>query len=175
MAEVKGIIESLSKIHTSPKEILIKTNEILYENWDKKAFTTMIYSIIDVKEMKITHSRAGHCPLILFDYENGTTDFVQLNGIGLGLEKGIKFKRAIEEKTTPLKKNDVVIFYTDGVVEARNTAQEEFGEQNLLQGVSTLTHLSTSKIREQLVASVQEFEGNMKPHDDLTIIVVKVK
>jgi len=173
MAEVKGIIEAMSKIYSSPREILIKTNETLYENWERKTFITMIYCIIDTKEMAATSSRAGHCPLIFCRGENHGVEFIESTGIGLGMERGIKFKRFIEEKSFCVKPDDVLIFYTDGVLEARNNLGEEFGERQLLESIPPLAHLSASQIQTELVRTVQKFVGTEKSHDDSTIIVVK--
>ncbi len=175
MAEIKGIIESLCKISHSPKEILIKTNETLYENWDRGTFITMIFCIIDTKAKTLTYSRAGHCPLIFFTNEENKARFVEPPGLGLGLEQGKIFSQIIEEITIQLKPNDLFLFYTDGIVEARNKYQEEFGELHLLEETSSIAQLSTQDIRKRLVKQVQAFEGVAKPHDDLTLVVVKIK
>lgn len=175
MAEIKGIIESLCKTSQSPKEILIKTNETLYENWDRRAFITMIFCILDTKAQTLTCSRAGHCPLIFFNNKENKVRFVEPQGLGLGLEPGRKFSQIIEEKTIQLKPNDLFLFYTDGVVEARNNFQEEFGEQHLLEETAAIAQLSARDIRKKLVQEVQDFGGATKPHDDLTLVVVKIK
>ncbi|MBD3287359.1 SpoIIE family protein phosphatase [candidate division KSB1 bacterium] len=175
MAEIKGIIESLCKTTRSPKEILIKTNETLYENWDRSAFITMIFCIIDTKTKTLTCSRAGHCPLIYFNNEENRAAFIEPHGLGLGLEKGTKFSKIIEEKTITLNTEDLMLFYTDGVVEARNNFQEEFGENHLLEETAALAQLGAQDIRKKLVYEVQTFEGAAKPHDDLTLVVVKIK
>ena len=175
MAEIKGIIESLCKTSQSPKEILIKTNETLYESWDRRTFITMIFCIIDTKEKTLTYSRAGHCPLIFFNNEKNKASFIEPQGLGLGLEQGKKFSQIIEEKTIRLNPNDLFLFYTDGVVEARNNFQEEFGEKHLLEETASIAQLGARDIRKKLVQEVQTFEGVTKPHDDLTLVVVKVK
>ena len=174
MAEVKGIVESLSKIYQSPKELLIRMNEIIYKTFDKKTFITLIYSIIDMNKQTITFSRAGHCPLIYYNQKKNQAQFIEPRGIGLGLEKGIVFEKNIEEESFSLQPNDLLLYYTDGVVEANNINRKEFGEQHLLDITFQYTSLTSTQLKTKLVQHVKTFSGAAKPHDDLTMVVVKV-
>ncbi|MDZ7261946.1 MAG: SpoIIE family protein phosphatase, partial [candidate division KSB1 bacterium] len=174
MAEVKGIIESLSRTYASPKELLIKTNEILYGRIDRKIFITLIYSVIDRSQRKLMFSRAGHCPLIYCPGGNGQARFIEPRGLGVGLEKGKLFSQIIEEKSLCLHPGDTVLLYTDGVVEARNSQQEEFGEQHFLEVTAQWAHLNCSEIKNKIVEEVRAFSGPTRPHDDLTMVVMKL-
>src|SRR4029077_2896341 len=64
MAELKGLVLSLSRIHTSPRELLIDANRIIAEHLDARSFITMTYAILDLKQRTMTYARAGHTPLI---------------------------------------------------------------------------------------------------------------
>ncbi len=175
MAEMKGIIESLSRLYLSPKELLFHANQILYENFDKDMFVTMIYAVFDLTQMQLTFCRAGHCPLIHHQSQSGDTRFIEPRGIGLGLETSGVFQKHILEHSLPFHRDDLFIFYTDGIIEARNKMEEEFGEQNLLQATIELASLSAAEVKQELIARTIKFCGASKPHDDLTMVVVKVR
>ena len=174
MAEVKGIIESLSRIYSSPKEILINANKILYDNLESNMFVTLIDSIIDTELMKLTFSRAGHCPLIYYDANSKKAKLIEPKGFGLGIESGNKFGKFLKEINISLNTNDVLLFFTDGVVEARNKKQEEFGEDQLLDIVQEFAYLNASEIKNKIVDKVHLFADPSKSNDDLTMVIVKI-
>jgi serine phosphatase RsbU (regulator of sigma subunit) len=175
MAEVKGIIESLSRIHRSPKELLIQTNEIMYQNFDKGMFVTLIYAVVDMKKRKMTFCRAGHCPLLHLSAGGKAPKHIEPGGLGVGLEGGEIFRSNIEEKTISLKKDDIFLFYTDGIIESMNADGEEFGESRLSSIFSELKEMNAPEIRDHIIKDVTAFAGAVKPHDDLSMVVVRVK
>ncbi|MFQ5769045.1 MAG: PP2C family protein-serine/threonine phosphatase, partial [bacterium] len=174
MAELKGIIESLSNIYTSPKELMIQINQSLFRNLERTAFISLIYSIIDTKKKELVFTRAGHCPLLFCSEGNGESRYIEPPGLGLGLDYGKKFAEILSEQTITLKSGDVLIFYTDGVIEARDREYREFDEERLRKLVSKNFHLRASQIKELLVKEIQDFVGGAKSHDDLTLVVIKV-
>jgi serine phosphatase RsbU (regulator of sigma subunit) len=174
MAELKGIIESLTKLHTSPKELMIKANETLIGNLERTAFISLIYALFNMKNNELRFARAGHCPLLYCSNGKGEPSFVEPPGLGLGLDQGYKFCQVISEQKIKLKPGDVFVFYTDGVTEARNSSQREFDEERLRNLVSANSHLNATRIKEILVKEIQKFVGHEKAHDDLTFVVTKV-
>ena len=64
MAQLKVIVQSLSRLHHEPKEFLSAVNKVVSANLDGKSFITMSYGVIDVERREMTFARAGHCPLI---------------------------------------------------------------------------------------------------------------
>lgn len=171
MAEIKGMINTLSHIYSSPMKLLQVLNKRLFGTIDKKMFATMIYGVLDVKSNEFTFARAGHNSLV---YKNtkGISSFLP-KGIGVGLEKGTIFNREIEELSVPLRKNDVIFFYTDGISEAMNVKREEFGEDRVHTILSGLNDVSSKSICEIFLNEVRKFAGNAEQNDDLTMIVIK--
>ncbi len=175
MAEIKGIIESFSTIYDSPKELLQKVNETVYSNVDRKTFISLIYAVLDPIHKTIVYGRAGHCPLLYYQSAKKTETFMQPPGIGLGLNEGEIFNKTLQEKRIKLKTGDVLLLFTDGVVEARNLANEEFQEQRLQESLNSLVDLSASEIKTGLVTAIDQFVGDQDRHDDLTFLVLKVE
>lgn len=175
MAEVKGIIKSLAHTYQSPREVLIRTNEILFENLERRYFITLIYAIIDLKSWKLTFSRAGHCPLLFGQAHTQHAEFIEPKGIGIGLTRGTIFNNLIEEKELALNMGDVLLFFTDGMIEAMNHQREEFEESRLLTVFPKMLQLDARGIKNHLVAEVDRFVDGARRHDDLTLIVAKLK
>jgi sigma-B regulation protein RsbU (phosphoserine phosphatase) len=104
MAELKGLVMSLSQIYQSPRQLLIEANRILAKNLDSRSFITMSYAVIDIPNGIMTYARAGHTPLIHFPARRAAgADGSQLlmpNGLVLGLQIDgavAKFNELLEE------------------------------------------------------------------------------
>lgn len=175
MTMVKGIIKTLSKKTKDPATLLIEANEIFCENAPRNVFITIIYGIFDLKAQTLTVASAGHNPLIAWRHRTGKTEIVNPKGMALGLDPGEHYRDIIEEKCIPIEENDVFVFYTDGVSEAMNTNEEIFGEERLRLVIEQYAHLSPQLLQEKVVQAVGEFSGKAPQHDDLTMVVVKIR
>ncbi|GBD95022.1 phosphoserine phosphatase RsbU [bacterium BMS3Abin05] len=173
MAELKGIAEAYGKIYRSPKELLMQINSVLYRNTDRQTFVSLIYAIFDLEKNQVIFSRAGHCPLLIVSGKTGKLQALQPPGIGLGLDEGPIFNRVLEERKLSLQMNDVFLFYTDGVTEARNPEGIEFGEARLKALLEKSSQKSAEEIRQDIVEQLVNFTSTAKRHDDLSILVVR--
>ena len=173
MAEAKGVIQSLSKSFMNPKELLIRTNEILYESLEKKTFISMLMATLDCKKNQLSFARAGHCPLLYYNSEEKKSHLLQPEGIGVGLERGSVFKKTLSEQKIDYHPGDVFVFYTDGLSEARNRQGDEYGYDRLCTIVETNSDLSIEQIKEKVIDSILEFLDGENLADDLTLVLVK--
>ncbi|MEO8501024.1 MAG: SpoIIE family protein phosphatase [Vicinamibacteria bacterium] len=174
MAELKGLILSLSRNHESPKALLTELNEILAPNLDRRSFVTMTYAIIDSKKRTLRVARAGHNPLIHFDGRTGLTRLLSPPGLALGFDSGERFKSIIQEIELPLVHGDTFLFFTDGISEAMNGASELFGESRLADILKHANELSSDDLKEKILHEVRVFAAGESPHDDMTLVIVKV-
>lgn len=174
MAELKGLVLSLSRIHESPRALLKELNEILAPNLDSKSFVTMTYAIIDSTRRKIVFSRAGHNPLIHFDGRTKEARLLTPAGLALGLDRGETFARVLQEQELPLVSGDVFVFFTDGISEAMNARADLFGESRLTRIVSQASELTSEQLKEKILEEVRSFAAGESPHDDMTMVVVRV-
>jgi phosphoserine phosphatase RsbU/P len=171
MAEVKGIVMSLSKICATPRELLLRANDTLLETLEKNMFISAIYGVLDVRNATLALARAGHCPVIYVT--NHSAELIRSTGIGLGLTGSAQFDLATEERTMKLQPGDMFIFYTDGITESRNAEMEEYGYDRLKQIASTCSDCSANEMKEMILQSVQTFIGQGTYNDDVTLIVMK--
>lgn len=170
MAEVKGIFSSLSRMLESPKEILIKANEILQQTLNKKNFVSALYGIIDFDKEIIRFSRAGHCPAILV--RDNSVEMFKPSGIGLGLTNNILFSNHLEEIKIDFKKR-YNSFYTDGITEAKNKEFEDFGEQRFSEILIEHSNKSVNQIANEVIKDVTLFSRNHSQYDDITLVIFK--
>jgi serine phosphatase RsbU (regulator of sigma subunit) len=179
MAELKGVMLSLSQMHRSPRELLVHANRIIADHLDNRSFITVTYAILDLDVCTITWARAGHTPLIHLrrgpDGERRARVLVS-DGLVLGLkiDNGERFDALLEEVTMPLAAGDLFVLFTDGLSEQMNAGEELFGEERL--GVLVEEHgdLPCDELRERILREVTAFAGGTPQHDDLTFILLRV-
>jgi sigma-B regulation protein RsbU (phosphoserine phosphatase) len=179
MAELKGLMLSLSQIHQSPRQLLIAVNRIISENLDTRSFITMTYAVIDLDAGVMTYARAGHTPLVYVPAEqNAEAQVLVPNGLVVGLRipgADEKFQELLEEDRLTLNKGDVIVFYTDGITEAMNPESDLFGDARLSRLVAEHGHLDTADLRERILREIESFVGPADQHDDMTMILIKIE
>ncbi len=173
MTLTKGIVQSHIQEDISPKDILIKMNSLLYETMERGNFVTMFFAVLDSKKRSVRCARAGHNEAIHFSHGTRKFSNIQPDGIGLGLEKGDLFRDIIQEQEIILKKDDLLIFYTDGFTDAMNEGREQFGEQRLISAVSKYNNKSMPDLLSSICFDVNGFVGNHSQFDDMTMIGIK--
>jgi serine phosphatase RsbU (regulator of sigma subunit) len=174
MAELKGLVLSLSRICDSPGRLLAEANRILWANMDSRSFVTMTYAIVDTEKRCMRHARAGHNPVIHLEARTGRTRVLAPAGLGLGLDAGDRFESVLQEEETPLAPGDVFLFFTDGLSEAMNEGSELFGEGRLRRILEESEGLGSEHLKERILEEVRRFVGDAAPHDDMTLVVLKV-
>ena len=179
MAQLKGLVLSLSRIHASPRDLLVEANRIIAQHLDARSFITMTYAVVDLWERTMTYARAGHTPLIHVPGGVGSrrARILAPDGlvVGLKLDGGEMFERLLEEQTIPLQAGDLYVFFTDGISEAMNSADDCFGELRLGQLVEDHANLPSEELRERVLREVRAFVDGAPQHDDMTMILLKVE
>jgi sigma-B regulation protein RsbU (phosphoserine phosphatase) len=181
MAQLKVIVQSLSRLHHEPKEFLTAVNKVVSANLDGKSFITMSYGVIDVERREMTFARAGHCPLIHVPANQPAgmrkSRMLTPDGlvVGLQIDDGTMFESLLQEQTIALAPGDLVVWFTDGIPETMNEAFDCFGEQRLAQVVEQYAHLPFEQLRSYILAELRAFAGGADQHDDMTMILMKIE
>jgi phosphoserine phosphatase RsbU/P len=175
MTLTKGFLKAVSKSSESPSEVLSQMNELFYENVDRGTFISMIYGVFDADKKIFRLARAGHNPVIVKRSPVEGVAMLNPTGLALGLEKGILFRKTITEVEQKISSGEVYVFYTDGFTEAMNRNKAEFGEERLIKCVEENSELSAQEILDNIFKEVKTFIGKQLQHDDMTMVVVKVK
>jgi len=181
MAELKGLMLSLSQLHTSPRELLINANTILSRHLDSRSFITITYAVVDVERRTLTYARAGHCPLIYVPGAYAPSRAAQIlapDGLVLGLQiddGGRRFTRLLEEVTMPLGTGDVFLFYTDGLTEAMDGDGNCFGDARLGAIVQEHADAPFDELRDTILREIATFAGPTAQQDDMTMLLLRVE
>ncbi len=174
MAELKGLMLSLSNIYYSPRKLLVEANKILAANMDSRSFITMAYAVVDMSKKKMTFARAGHNPILQLATNGNGTRVLAPNGLGLALDRGTRFEEILTEESVDLHSGDLFLFFTDGLSEAMNPQADLFGESRLREILERHSHLSPEDLREKIIDEIFVFVEGEDQHDDMTMVLMKV-
>ncbi len=149
--------------------ILRNINTLLYQSTDLNEFATFFLARVEGDRLAMRFSNAGHNWPVLLRHGGGR-EFLVRGGVPLGiLEHG-----AFETDEVALAPGDVVLLYTDGITEARDGTDEEFGEERLFALAEALPRdLCAREFGERLLAGHRRFLAGREPQDDITLLVVR--
>lgn len=173
MAELKGIFQSLAKLYPFPNDFIAKANETIFEHIDKKFFITIAYAYFDMKKNTVHVARAGHLPPVFV--RNQSVKLLKIPGIGIGLITGYRFQKSLKHLKLKLRKNDLLIFFSDGVVEAMSENNEEFGYKRLKETIVSEKEKPVDEIVKAIYDKIIKHQGKAKQFDDITIVAIKWK
>ena len=169
MANLQASFRAFASEEVSPSTLVGKLNEVISNNIAPDKFVTFWYCTIDTNENRLTYASAGHWPPILF-HKSGEGVPLREGGTPLGIFPDWNYK----DGGFPLASGDRLVLYTDGLTEAMNSDEQEFGEGRLLELCSRNIALSASELLVAIRKEVVSFcNGNFQ--DDLTLVVIAVK
>ncbi len=167
-----GLINAETGSGHSPGAILTRMNYPMYMKTGKQVFSTGLICDIHLKERKLTWGNAGHAdPLVIRDGKRMPLPNPTRRDIPLG---GLK-RWNYGEHHLELKTGDVVLLFTDGLDEAMNPDDELFGAQRIIDYVEKFHHMPPAELATGLLREIKKFEAGAPRHDDMTLIVLKVK
>ena len=151
-----------------PGDVLKEVNELLLEDNREGMFVTVLYAIYDPTTRELSYANGGHnSPLVV--HADGSSELLPLTG---GIALGIVPDLAYKQETVTLKPGDTVFFYTDGVTEAMNDAEEEFGLDTLREQLHASPPEDPEKATEMVFEAVNAFAGETPQSDDITCLVL---
>jgi len=168
-------MEARGNKHAS--DVMSKMNTFVTDDMKKGMFVTMFYVILDSKNRIISYASAGHNPMILYRHETRETFFLNPKGfpVGISLPDEDLFRKSISLEKIKLKKDDMLLIYTDGVTEAMNERREQYGEARLLSMIREHGHMHPEDFIAALDRDIKKFTGDYPQNDDITVVAVKEK
>ncbi len=170
MALSRALMRASSLRDPRVSNSVIQTNRLILECAASGLFVTLFYAIVDVRKRSLRYVNAGHNPPILFKKITGDAQFLEADGIALGVLDQIE----LEEKEIALDEGDVILLYTDGVTESINPSNEEFGEERLVQLIKDHHDLPVNDLMKKIETVVMAFTEDEPQFDDFTMMVVKI-
>jgi sigma-B regulation protein RsbU (phosphoserine phosphatase) len=174
MSQMKGIFHSLVQLQPKPSDFLLMANNALSQCLEKNHFITTSYFIIDTEKKTINYSRAGHCPTLYYDHKKKESEYLSIDGMGLGILRNNLYKQYVHEKTFSFLPGDILVLYTDGIVEAKNSKGIEFGYERLKTVLNASATLNVEQIQNKIIQEVYKFIGkNRIADDDYSLMIIK--
>lgn len=162
----------IEKSYPSPKELFLELNNYVKSDIKDKTFVTACAAFFPISEPNFVFARAGHNAPIFFSKERDATFDLRSDGFALGMTSSSNLENHLQEKKFHFKAGDSVLFYTDGLTEARNEFGEEYGESRLDAIMSVYGSLHAKTIVKKIQSSLETFIGKEKPGDDITFTCV---
>jgi serine phosphatase RsbU (regulator of sigma subunit) len=167
MALARSILRASITRGGSAARTLERANKLICADAHDGMFVTLFYAIIGATA-GVVYANAGHTPPLLVN-EHGAAVLEEGHGIALGVVSSA----SLAEKRLMVGVDDVLVFYTDGLTEAIDDRQEQFGLERLIQVVQNNRQRTAAGIIDEIVRALGFFAGSQPPFDDLTIIVAK--
>ncbi len=173
-AMVMVMIRSILHLIVSPKReaatIIAWLNKGITGRIDIDHFATLGFLTFDQQTREVVYSNAAHPPLLVFRRKINKILQIDTRGLPVGIEKGSRYY----QKRFKLEKGDVVILYTDGIIEAMNEAGEQYSLALLRRVLENNSILPANELVEKIESDLQHFVGNAKQHDDQSLLLMKV-
>jgi sigma-B regulation protein RsbU (phosphoserine phosphatase) len=175
MAMCRSALRSVAPGRTSPSEVLAAVNRQLFPDIREDMFISMAYGILDETSSKLVIARAGHDPALLFRRASGKVELLRSPGLALGIDGGAVFERVTKDQEVELLAGDCVLLYTDGVREAVNSKEEEYGMDRMAEAFRMAAPLGSEAVLSRMQEELRDFTGEGPQMDDITLVAIEKK
>jgi len=173
MAVTSSIIRTYGREIRVPSEVLYKANDLIYQDSQSGMFVTLFYAYFDAANHALKYSSAGHNEQLIYRHDTHTFEKLGTRGRPLGVVDSALHGPFGEGKAF-LNEGDLLILYTDGVVEAINDRKEEFGLDRFCQIIAENVLLSADQLVKKIFRDVKSFAGSEAQYDDFTLMIIKI-
>jgi serine phosphatase RsbU (regulator of sigma subunit) len=171
MAVARSTARSEARNHETPWVVLTETNHWLVDDVPRNAFVALSYALLDRAAQRLHLSNAGQlAPFIR--HADGSTAYLEVTA---SLPLGMRREMEIHQIDTPVRPGDTLLFYTDGIVEAHDPERRLFGFDRLERLFGAWGHLPPEELINVLLSEVHAFAAGMPPHDDMTLVVIRIE
>lgn len=175
MAVAKKTMQIHGMGRSSPRETLLVTCADLAPDLPGNSFVTVFYGVLDLRTWKLTFASAGHTPPILYNPERmPPLQSVPAKGVVMGGAFLQAMEKSLTEQTVNLRKGDTLFLYTDGLSEAPNAGDEQFGEPRILQALEASREGGAREIVGSVIRDLEKFVAGNPPQDDLTLLALRI-
>lgn len=170
MASLQASVRGQSLRGESDLGALIQSvNSLIYESSTSSRYATLFYAQLDPTTRRLDYVNAGHNPPLLV--RGSEAIHLDVGGTVVGLLPRFPYQQGM----VMLEPGDVLVGFTDGISEAMNAADEEWGEERLLKAIQACRQLPAKEMIPELLARADEFVNGAPQHDDMTMVIVKLE
>ncbi len=172
MAVSRTLFRMLCAQGFNPQQVVREFNNRLVQlDQSSNLFITLFYGVYDIRDGSFTYSNAGHCLPMIIHQDKRTTILPEMKTMVAGIMEDIP----LEEHAVSFTTGDLVVLYTDGMTEAINSEEEEYGEERLLQFLQSKAELDVKTLCLEAIEEVKQYQENMPQFDDMTFFAIKIK
>lgn len=173
MAMCRSLLRAVSMTNASPSAVLAAVNGYLFPDIREDMFISLIYAVLDPETGSMTFARAGHEPAIVYRKSTGMVEISKPRGLAIGIDSGAVFERVTKDEVIHLDSGDCILLFTDGVKEALDSQDEEFGMDRLAEIFREKAKIGAEAVVEGVQESVSDFTGDGPQLDDVTIVAIE--
>ena len=168
MSNIQATLRALLGRIPSLTDLAAHTNELLFATTPSNKYVTGVLLQVDPVSGKCVYVSAGHTDCLLLR-ANGEAEWIKATGTPLGLISMMPY----EEESFVVQSGDIIALFSDGVTEAQDINEEEYGEQRVADFVRGIAHESAEVIVDKIFDEVDRFAGAAPQYDDITLFVLK--
>ncbi|MFK7909295.1 MAG: PP2C family protein-serine/threonine phosphatase [Akkermansiaceae bacterium] len=173
MAMCRSLLRLTAQTTSSPSIALAQVNRNLFPDVREDMFVSLLCLTIDGEEGNIRLARAGHDPPLMFRSGTGAVEFIKPPGVALGIDEGDVFERVTKDMDLVMHSGDCLLLYTDGICEAVDDDDNEFGKERMEKEFIKSAPMGASVVVESLKKAVVDFAGDQPQMDDITMVAIE--
>jgi phosphoserine phosphatase RsbU/P len=171
MIMLRSILHLVTNTTKTAGTILDWVNKGITGKIDMDHYATVSFVSYEPESHSLEYASAGHQPMLLWHAETGTMETIRQKTDPIGVERSSVYT----DKTLTVQKGDIIILYTDGLIETLNQEGRQYGTDNLVKVISENCEKSAKDIATDVKHNLQAFTGTASIHDDQTLVVMKIK
>ena len=169
MAIARALFRAMAAVATGVVDVAQRMNEELARDNEQLMFVTAVIGVLDLATGRVALVDAGHLPPLLMDSAGVRSLDLQVKGPALGVVPQVRYEAA----EVALSENAMLVFYTDGVTEARSPAGQLFGDARLTASLSSAAGATADAAVRSVVAAVEHFANGAPQEDDVTMLALR--
>ncbi len=173
MAMCRSVLRSMARGYDSPADALAQVNRQLFPDIREDMFISLFYAVIEGDGGTIKLARAGHDPALLYRAAERSVTLLKPPGLALGIDEGDVFERVTKVQEIQMHPGDCLLFHTDGVKEAIDSAGEEFGMDRLREAFRDGASLGAEATIRAVERELARFAGDAPQMDDVTLVAIE--
>jgi len=170
--KIKSGLSNKERINlANPAWLVSKLNNRLWAECERRgSFVSVLYMVVDPERKKLTYTSAGHEPAILIRKKGKKSEELSDTGLLIGLEKARKYTQS----ELGLSSGDLVLLFTDGLIEVVNSKQEEYGRARLMELLKKNNQIKLSELLKKICQDLKRFNRGKNFKDEISIIALKM-
>lgn len=173
MAMCRSTLRNNAAGNQSPASVLHAVNRAIFPDIREDMFVSLLYLVLMRDSNQISLARAGHEPPLVYRKATGVVETIEPPGMAAGIDDGEVFERSLSDCQLSLDPGDLLLLYTDGVIEAASLTDDEFGIDRLRQTLELHASGGAQAVVDAVSDAVASFVGKAPQSDDITLIAVE--